>query len=186
MSITTAGSSSLGALLESNGPSTQRPNSAAAAESVQFQEVMNGTLPAPPPLPGSASTAPAPAPLPSHLSPFVPPPDPAPAASSVPGPISGSPALPSNILEQPTAPDLGRRSEAAVRAALDAAGIDHSSFSFNYWEAPQWFPGGSYMHHGLNVSTGDGRTFTFGADLAERFPQVTAQNIQEYLTAQNV
>lgn len=91
------------------------------------------------------------------------------------------------MVEQPTTPDLGTRSEAAVRAALDAAGIDHSGLTFNYWEAWQWFPGGgSYMYHGLNVSTGDGRTFTFGADLSERYPQITAQNIRDYLTAQDV
>jgi hypothetical protein len=186
MAITTTGSSQLGALLESNGPSTPRPNSSATAKSVQFKEVMVETLPAAAPRPGPAPVDAALAALPSHVSPFVPPPDPELASGSDLVPISGAAERPAGMVEQPTTPELGQRSEAAVRAALDAAGIDHSGLTFDYWEAWQWFPGGSYMYHGLNVSTGDGRTFTFGADLSERYPQITAQNIQEYLTAQDV
>jgi hypothetical protein len=186
MAITTTGSSQLGALLESNGPSTPRPAAATAAEYTEFKEVMVEALPAQAPLPSGAPADAASAPLPSHISPFVPPPGPEPAASPVLVPVSGAAERPAGMVEQPTTPELGQRSEAAVRAALDAAGIDHSGLTFNYWEAWQWFPGGSYMYHGLNVSTGDGRTFTFGADLSERYPQITAQNIQEYLTAQDV
>lgn len=73
-----------------------------------------------------------------------------------------------------------------MRAALDAAGVDHSGLSFNYWEAWQWFPGGSYMYHGLDVSTADGRSFTFGADLSERYPEITAMTLRDSLAAQTV
>lgn len=185
MAITTTGSSQLGALLESNGPSTPRPTAAIAAEYTEFKDVMVEALPAQAPLPSGAPVDAAQAPLPSHISPFVPPPGSGPAASPVLVPVSGPSDLPSIILNQPTTPELGRRSEAAVRAALDAAGIDHSGFSFKYWEAVQWFPGAPWIHYGLDVTVSDGRTYSFGADVAERYPHITARNIQEYLSGQN-
>ena len=82
-------------------------------------------------------------------------------------------SLPEETLEQ--------RSIAAVRAALEAAGLPASKVSLCYREYLVWYPGASWMNHEIRASLSDGRSVDFCAKLAERSPQVTAAEIDEYL-----
>lgn len=175
MSVTTSGTSPLGALLESQAPAS-RP-APQEAQSIEFKQVMKSALPEnvplPPPLPRTsppgAGSAP---PLPSE-----PPPSPVPEPKSEPA------VFQPGILEVPSEPAQGERALAAVRQAMTAAGIPMDGLSFSYWEAWQWFPGGGYMNHYLTVTAPDGRSADFSAKLAERMPHVAADEIRQHLLA---
>jgi hypothetical protein len=170
MAISPTQGSTLGSILESQGPAPKVTQASAAPETIEFKEILAET--------GSyrAETQAASAPVA--------------AASITEQSVEADPKTePAVMLQAPktdypiatTEPALEQKSLAVVRDALMSAGIPLQQVTLSYREEMVWYPGGNWINHYITATTSDGRSMDFSAKLAERSPHVTAAEIDSYL-----
>jgi len=74
--------------------------------------------------------------------------------------------------------------EEKVRAALTermtAAGLDPASLPLSYNEQYVWFPNGGYTNRTISMTTPDGRTDTYDAELSLISPDVTVSSMRYF------
>jgi len=170
MAISPTQGSTLGSILENQGPAPRVKAAQVTAESFEFKEILTQT--------GSAREqravvqgATATAPVMEQAVAF--------GAKTEPAMASQAPILDFPI--NTTEPKLEQRSLAVVRDALLAAGVPMQDVSLSYREEVVWYPGGNWINHYITATTSDGRSMDFSAKLAERSPHVTAAEIDSYL-----
>jgi hypothetical protein len=65
----------------------------------------------------------------------------------------------------------------ALRNVLTQMGLQVSGLQMDYNEEQVGYPGGSYMNRLITVRTADGRYENFDAELTQRNPQITANEM---------
>jgi len=79
---------------------------------------------------------------------------------------------------------LEEKVRAALTGRMTAAGLDPASLPLTYNEQYVWFPGGGYTNRTISMTTPDGRTDTYDAELTLISPDVTVSEMCSFTRQQ--